>query len=82
MLGCLNHHGACGIKTGAASASSDLVEFAGTQTAATGTIKLRQCRNQYGTDGHVDTHTQGVGTANHLEQTLLSQLLHEAAVLG
>ena len=82
MLGCLNHHGAGGIKTGAAGASSDLVELAGTQTAATGTIKLRQRRNQHGTNRHVNTHTQGVGTANHLEQTLLSQLLHEAAVLG
>ena len=82
VLGCLNHHGAGGIKTGAASASSDLVELAGTQTAAAGTIKLRQRRNQHSTDGHVNAHTQGVGTANHLEQTLLSQLLHEAAVLG
>ena len=82
VLGCLNHHGAGGIKTGAAGASSNLVELAGTQTAATGTIKLRQRRNQHGTDGHVNTHAQGVGTANHLEQTLLSQLLHEAAVLG
>ena len=82
MLGCLNHHGAGGIKTGAACASSDLVELAGTQTAATGTVKLRQRRNQHGTNRHVNTHTQGVGTANHLEQTLLSQLLHEAAVLG
>ena len=82
MLGCLNHHGAGGIKTGAAGASSDLVELAGTQTAATGTVKLRQRRNQHGTNRHVNTHTQGVGTANHLEQTLLSQLLHEAAVLG
>ena len=82
VLGCLNHHGAGGIKTGAAGASSNLVELAGTQTAAAGTIKLRQRRNQHGTDGHVNTHAQGVGTANHLEQTLLSQLLHEAAVLG
>ena len=82
VLGCLNHHGAGGIKTGAAGASSNLVELAGTQTAAAGTIKLRQRRNQHGTNRHVNTHTQGVGTANHLEQTLLSQLLHEAAVLG
>ena len=82
MLGCLNHHGAGGIKTGAAGAAGDLVELAGTQTAATGTIKLRQRRNQHGTNRHVNTHAQGVGTANHLEQTLLSQLLHEAAVLG
>ena len=58
------------------------MELAGTQTAATGTVKLRQRRNQHGTNRHVNTHTQGVGTANHLEQTLLSQLLHEAAVLG
>ena len=82
MLGCLNHHGAGGIKTSAACASSNLVELAGTQTAATGTIKLRQRRNQHGTNRHVNTHTQGVGTANHLEQTLLSQLLDQAAVLG
>ena len=82
MLGCLNHHGAGGIKTGTACTSSDLVELAGTQTAATGTVKLRQRRNQHGTNRHVNTHAQGVGTANHLEQTLLSQLLHEAAVLG
>ena len=82
VLGCLNHHGTGGIKTGAACASSDLVELAGTQTAATGTVKLRQRRNQHGTNRHVNTHTQGVGTANHLEQTLLSQLLNQAAVLG
>ena len=58
------------------------MELAGTQTAATGTVKLRQRRNQHGTNRHVNAHAQGVGTANHLEQTLLSQLLHEAAVLG
>ena len=82
VLGCLNHHGTGGIKTGTARASGNLVELAGTQTAATGTVKLRQRRNQHGTNRHVNAHAQGVGTANHLEQTLLSQLLHEAAVLG
>ena len=58
------------------------MELAGTQTAATGTVKLRQRRNQHGTNRHVNAHAQGVGTADDLEQTLLSQLLHEAAVLG
>ena len=82
VLGCLNHHGTGGIKTGAASASSNLVELAGAQTAATGAVELGQRRNQHGTDGHVNAHAQGIGTANDLEQTLLSQLLDEAAVLG
>ena len=58
------------------------MELAGTQTAATGTVKLRQRRNQHGADGHVNAHTQGVGTADDLEQTFLSQLLDQAAVLG
>ena len=82
VLGCLNHHGTGGIKTGAASASSNLVELAGAQTTATGAVELRQRRNQHGTNRHVNAHAQGVGAADDLEQTLLSQLLHEAAVLG
>ena len=82
VLGCLNHHGTGGIEARTACASSNLVELAGTQTAATGTIKLGQRRNQHGTNRHVNTHTQGVGTADDLEQTLLSQLLDQAAVLG
>ena len=82
VLGRLNHHGTGGIEARAACASGNLVELAGTQTAAAGTIKLGQRRNQYGTNRHVNAHTQGVGAADDLEQTLLRQLLHEAAVLG
>ena len=82
VLGRLNHHGTGGIEARASRASGNLVELAGTQTAATGTVELRQRRNQHGTNRHVNAHAQGIGTADNLEQTLLGQLLDEAAVLG
>ena len=76
MLGGLNHHGALGVIAGAAGTPSNLVEFARLEDALALSIELSQPRHQYGTDGHVNAHPQGIGAANDLKQALLCQALY------
>lgn len=46
-----------------------------------GAVELGQPGEEHGADGDVDPHTEGVGAADDLQQTVLRQLLDETAVL-
>ena len=81
MVGCLDHHRACGVVAGAAGPSGDLVEFAGIEQAGAHAVVLAECGEQDGPDGNVDPHPEGVGAADDLQEARLRELLHEPAVL-
>jgi hypothetical protein len=82
MVGRLDHHGAGGVEARPAGAAGDLVELAGVELAHLHAVVLGERREEHTADGHVDAHSQGVGSADHPQQTTLRELLDEAAVLG
>ena len=81
VLGGLYDDGTDGVEARASGPAGDLVELAGPQVAHARPVVLRQAREENGADRHVDADPEGVGTADHLEQTGLGELLHKAAVL-
>ena len=82
VLGGLDHHGAGGVEAGPARPAGDLVELAGLEQAGLLAVELGQRGEQHGADRHVDPDAERVRAADDLEQPVLGQLLHEAAVLG
>ncbi|CAB4911889.1 unannotated protein [freshwater metagenome] len=82
VLGCLDHDGAEGVVPRAARASRDLMELARSKLACSDAVVFGESGEQHGPDGNVDAHAQRVGTADHLQQTVLRQFLHQPAVLG
>ena len=65
-----------------AGPAGDLVELAGGEEPAGGPVVLGHSGEQHRPDGHVDADTEGVGAADDLQQSLLGETFHQAAVAG
>src|SRR5437660_6874328 len=82
VLGRLGDDPAAVVEAFAASAASDLVEIARAEDGSLFAIILAQAREEDGSDGHVDADADGIGPANNFEQSFLSELLDQHAILG
>ena len=71
---------AFGIEPRAAGTTGYLMKLAGAQTAHLEAVEFRKSRQNDRMDGHVDTHTQRIGTADDRKQPLLRKLLHQKAI--
>ena len=56
------------------------MELAGAQAAHLVAVELRELREHHGVDGHVDAHTERVGTADDWQETLLGEALNQKAI--
>ncbi len=65
-----------------AGPAGDLVELPGGQDPGAVAVVLGQRRHQHRPDRHVDTHPEGVGSADHLQQAGLGELFDKPPVLG
>ena len=81
MLRRLDHHSALCVEAGPAGAPGDLVKLPGVELAHPGPVIFGQPGQQHRADGHIDAHPQRVRAGDDLQQSLLSQLLHQPTVL-
>ncbi len=79
---CLGDDQPLGVESHAAGSPCDLMEFAGAQSAHLGAVEFGERCEHHGVDRHVNAHAQGVGAADHRQQTLLRQLLHQTTIAG
>ena len=77
----LTHHAAAIVEALAPGAPGDLLEVAGAEDAHLLAVELAELGEDHGADGNVDAHAEGVGSADHLEQTALGELLDQQPVL-
>src|SRR5690606_14499262 len=70
------------VKPFAAGATRDLLKIARRQDDGILTIELAELSEQHRANGDVDPDTQGIGSADDAQQSLLRQLLDEATILG
>ena len=80
VFGSLGDHQSLGIESHTTGSSGNLVEFTGAQAAHLGAVELGQGREHHGVNRHIDADAQCIGAANHRQQTLLGELLDQAAV--
>ena len=67
VIGRLDDDGACRVVAGPAGTSGNLVKLARIDLAHFGAVELRQRGEKHGSNGHVDTHPERVGAANHAQ---------------
>src|SRR5215475_14001268 len=80
VLGRLHDDGTHRVETGPTSATGDLMELPRLQQSRLCAVELRQGREQYRADRHVDADAERVRTADHLQLPGLRERLHEAAI--
>ena len=70
------------VEAHASGASCDLMELAGAQLAHLRAVELGQRGQYHGMNRHIDTDTKRVGAADHWQQSLLGELLHQTTIAG
>ncbi len=77
----LRDHAARDVEAFAAGASSDLLEVAHREHGRLLPVVFAQLREEHRADRDVHPDAERVGAADDLEQPLLSELLHQQAIL-
>ena len=80
MLGRLRHDVPALVESLAPGAAGHLEEVAHGELGRLLPVELAELREQHGADGDVHPHAQRVGSAHHLEQALLRELLDQEPV--
>ena len=80
VLGGLCDDAPFGVEAGTPCATCNLVELARVEAAHVAPVELGELGEKHGVDGDVDAHAERVGAADHGEQSLLGELLHQEPV--
>lgn len=82
MFRSLNDDPTAIIEPFASGASGDLMEIARAQDGCFLAVEFAEAGEKHGSNGDIDADAEGVGSADNLEETFLSQLFDQDAVFG